>query len=48
MGIDLSDGYLAIVREKYAAPNIKYVKADIRNIPVEYWFDAAKNLFTSF
>ena len=48
VGIDLSDDYLTIAREKYSTPNIKYVKGDMRDIHIENHFDAITNLFTSF
>lgn len=48
VGLDLSDDYLAIAREKYSASNIKYVKGDMRDIQIESKFDAVTNLFTSF
>lgn len=48
VGIDLSDDYLTIAREKYSTPNIKYVKGDMRDIRIENHFDAVTNLFTSF
>lgn len=48
VGIDLSDDYLTIAKEKYSAPNIKYVNGDMRNIRMEKRFDAVTNLFTSF
>ena len=48
VGIDLSDEYLTIAREKYSAPNIQYVRGDMRDIQMENCFDAVTNLFTSF
>jgi ubiquinone/menaquinone biosynthesis C-methylase UbiE len=48
VGIDLSDEYLSIARKKYSAPNIKYLKGDMRNIQIKEQFDAVTNLFTSF
>lgn len=48
VGVDLSDEYLAIAREHHAAPEITYIKGDMRQLPFDRQFDAAVNLFTSF
>lgn len=48
VGVDLSDDYLTIAREKYSAPNIKYVNGDMRDIQLEDKFNVVTNLFTSF
>lgn len=47
-GFDLSDDYLKIARDRYSAPNLTFMKGDMREIPFENHFDAVVNLFTSF
>jgi SAM-dependent methyltransferase len=47
-GFDLSEDFLAIARNEFSAPNIKYVQGDMRQLPFKNKFDAVLNLFTSF
>jgi SAM-dependent methyltransferase len=47
-GLDLSDDYLTIAKNRYSARNLTFMKGDMRKIPFENHFDAVINLFTSF
>ncbi len=47
-GMDLSEDYLEIARNRFAAPNVVYHQGDMRNIPFDEKFDGLINLFTSF
>ncbi|WP_337588938.1 class I SAM-dependent methyltransferase [Gorillibacterium massiliense] len=47
-GVDLSDVLLAEARRLDPAGRMKWVKGDMRRIPLSGPFDAVVNLFTSF
>jgi ubiquinone/menaquinone biosynthesis C-methylase UbiE len=49
-GVDLSKDLLALATKRGTAPNLRYKRADMRQLPSEWTgrFDAVINLFTSF
>ncbi|WP_170318199.1 class I SAM-dependent methyltransferase [Paenibacillus thalictri] len=47
-GVDLSDVLLHEARRKDETSRVRWVKGDMRNVPIEESFDAVVNLFTSF
>lgn len=49
LGVDITEAYLKEARRKGArVPNARFVRGDMRRIPLEGEFDAAINLWTSF
>jgi SAM-dependent methyltransferase len=47
-GMDLSEDYLDIAENRLSAPNLEFIKGDMRDIPFSNHFDAVINMFTSF
>lgn len=47
-GVDLSEALLAEARRKDAAGEVRWVRGDMREVPLADTFDAVVNLFTSF
>lgn len=49
LGVDLTDSYLREARRAAKkVPNVRFVRGDMRRIPLDSEFDAAINLWTSF
>lgn len=49
LGVDITEEYLKEARRKGArVPNARFVRGDMRRIPLQGEFDAAVNLWTSF
>lgn len=49
LGVDITQEYLREARRKGACvPNARFVRGDMRRVPLEAEFDAAINLWTSF
>ncbi|MNB92380.1 Cypemycin methyltransferase [compost metagenome] len=47
-GVDLSEALLREARAQEGASRVKWVRSDMRDLPLEGGFDAVVNLFTSF
>jgi SAM-dependent methyltransferase len=47
-GVDLSDVLLAEAQRMDAGSRVRWLKGDMRNVPLQEKFDAVVNLFTSF
>lgn len=47
-GVDLSGSLLAEARRQDAEGRVRWIRGDMRNVPLQETFDAVVNLFTSF